>query len=107
MKVYREEKNGMYPAIDSKYVANEYLAAMEDVSNTLTKLNMLKDRLAGLTKLTDDAGDPEFDLGDAIEKLGVALASINSYYVYFNMESKYPLGIDGNGEDEHGNKVAE
>lgn len=104
MKVYRE-RIGLYPEIDSAYVAKEYLSAMEDVSNILTKLNMMKNKLSGLTKFTDDAGDPEFDLGDAIEKLGVALASINSYYVYFNRESKYPLGIDGNGEDEQGNKV--
>ncbi len=106
MKVYRE-KTGLYPDIDSAYVAKEYLEAMEDVSNTLTRLNMMKYRLAKLTEFTDDAGDPEHDLGVAIEKLGVALASINSYYVYFNRESKYPLGIDGEGQDEHGNKVEE
>lgn len=98
---------GLYPEIDSAYVAKEYLSALEEVSNTLTRLNIMKGRLAKLTEFTDDAGDPEHDLGVAVEKLGLALASINSYYVYFNRESKYQLGIDGDGQDEHGNKVEE
>ena len=64
---------------DSAYVSKSYREMAVKLANLLAQVNEMKGSAEYLTDITHDNGDPVFELTEAVEKLGIALASCVTY----------------------------
>lgn len=100
-KIYRQA-TPYCPAIDSRYVSEEYLSHAREISDMISKLDLLRNKIEGLHEITGDNGDVAFELKESIEKLGIALATCMGYQGEYQMEAcGKDLGdLENNEENE-------
>ena len=73
--------------IDSKSIAQEYLAYAREISNLMSQLDIIRNKIKDLHDVTNDNGDVAFELGEALSKLGIALATCMVYQGEYQMEA--------------------
>ena len=60
-------------------IVNAYQDGAFEISNSIAKLNEFRNRFENISEFVKDNADPAIDLGEAIEKLGIALSSVVIY----------------------------
>lgn len=73
--------------IDSKLIAQEYLVYAREISDLMSRLDIIKGKIENLHNVTNDNGDVAFELGEALSKLGIALATCMVYQGEYQMEA--------------------
>jgi len=86
-KVYAEATE-FSPVKDSSYVAKEYREYADTIAEKLSQLTDVGEKIEWLHKLTDDNGDPFFEIQEAIKALGIALATCLTYAKEYEEEAK-------------------
>lgn len=92
--IYRQG-DGLFPTVDSKYVAKQYLEYSVKIAEHMTKLNEINQHVKYLHECTNDNGDVGLELDEAILKLGIALADSITY------SHEYQQEADGTNEEEN------
>lgn len=63
----------------TKDIVNLYQEGAFEIANSIAKLNEFRNRFENISEFVKDNADPAIDLGEAIEKLGIALSSVVVY----------------------------
>ena len=107
-KIYVKTDDGS-EVRDSTWVSKEYRAAASVLAKTVSQMDYLRNKLNYLMQLTEDNGDPFLELSDAVNKMGLALASCIVYADAYEQEAadsfvapapESELKVPDNGEPE-------
>jgi len=79
-----------------KEAANRYRDIAEKLSRIVTDVHQLQTKAEFLRQAMDDNGDPAFEMSEAIEKLGIAMASSLNYAMEYEQDASKAARSPGN-----------
>lgn len=68
--------------------ANEYLECAVELAECIDKINSIRERCQAISEKTNDNGDPDFMLSEALVKIAPALAVIVTYQDEYRKEKE-------------------